>query len=64
LPIDDLFRANLESLQLLHNKYAADLKLTLNMERCIQMMESLQLAESEIKIAYSFAKMTIADEMN
>ena len=28
------------------------------------MMESLQLAESEIKIAYSFAKMTIADEMN
>lgn len=34
------------------------------MDRCIQMMDSLQLPETEVKLAYSFAKMTIADEMN
>ncbi len=34
------------------------------MEGCIEMVDDLQLPENEIKIAYSFSKMTIMDEMN
>jgi hypothetical protein len=64
LPIDDLFRVNLENLQKLHSLYSTDRKVRLDVDGCLEMMESVQIGESEMRIAYSFSKMTIVDEMD
>lgn len=64
LPIDDLFRANAENVAKLHRKYSVDMKKHLDIYGCLDMMADLQISDTELRLAYSFSKMTIMDEMN
>jgi hypothetical protein len=41
LPIDDLFRANIEGVTKLYNKHSVDKKKNLDMESCIELVEDL-----------------------
>ena len=44
--------------------YSSDRKCTLNLDLCLEMVEDLQISETDVKVAYSFSKATIIDEMN
>ena len=64
LPIDDLFRANLENVTKLYRKHSVDQKRNMDITVCTEMMRFLQISDWEIRQAYSFSKITIVDEMN
>ena len=36
----------------------------MNVKQCIELVSDLYLSDREIKLAFSFSKMTIIDEMN
>lgn len=64
LPIDDLFRANQENVTKLYRRLSVEQKRNMNLEVCTDLMRILQISDWEIRQAYSFAKITIIDEMN
>mmetsp|Transcript_12818 Transcript_12818/g.12735 ORF Transcript_12818/g.12735 Transcript_12818/m.12735 type:complete len:171 (+) Transcript_12818:988-1500(+) len=65
LPIDDLFRANIEPLKKIYNMYAKGLKRHLDLDDCIAICANLgNVSQLQITEAYSFSKITIIDEMN
>ena len=41
LPIDDLFRANIEGITKLHNKYSIDMNENLDLQKAIEMVDVL-----------------------
>ena len=48
LPVDDLFRANIDNVTRLHRKYSVDLKKNIDLNGCLTMMEGLQVSDDEI----------------
>ncbi|CDW82841.1 UNKNOWN [Stylonychia lemnae] len=64
LPIDDLFRANIDYITKLYNKYTNTGKKWMDLDDCKECMSPLQISEASLKQCYAFSKMTIIDEMN
>lgn len=64
LPIDDLFRANIDKITKIYNKYLNGMKKHINLEDCKEICAPLIISNYAITEAYAFSKVSIVDEMN
>ena len=63
LAIDDLFRANIDNIKIIYNKFTNGMKKHINVDDLKEIVEILEISTTEFKISYAFCKTTIIDEM-